>query len=313
MDQIIQIAANSTSQSIVFIGAPYGYSGVGTNVTGYASRVRDNPLSVACTNLAAPNAVWSSGAFGLSQNPAQGVNVFRFDIPNAWLASGSRQLTMVFVDNTTGAVVGSVDLEITNTDNARGEIVVTQPKIEYPTATTTRLTAFVRDEAGNPVTDATVTFVSTSGATATGTSNGDGSYFVLMNTTDVNGQAITIKASHGFGKFDCLLTPILYANELIGIGSFLGGQLSCPVGFPSQVLFQLVNQNGQPVSTATVVFQVDGEPPVVMTSLGGGGLYSCGYTAPANAGLRTGNVTWHAVAAGYPDLYVTLPYAVKLT
>lgn len=309
MDSVIQIKSGSVGQSIIFVEGNGSYV-AGNSIRCYYSRVRETPSYITCVALSAPNAAWLSGAFGMIQDPPGGTQGFRFDVPNAWLAAGSRQLTLSFYNNTNGSMLGNFQIEITETDNQLGVIVPTAVKTEFPSSTSTKVTTTAKDAAGNVVTTATVVMVSSIGVSKVATHEGSGVYAATFdNDTELGTGAMTVHLTFA-GWLRWVKAFVLEHPKQLVAKCVIGTGLILPVSFPLQVIAQVTDLMGRPITGAVVIATIEGSA-VTLTERGDG-MYSSSYTY-GSAGQKTASVPFVITKSGYPTLTAYAPVSILIT
>lgn len=295
----LSIKAGSTGQSVLIPG--------NVDPTAFrCQRVRQNPTLVLASGnkLAAMNSTYSSGKWYREQN----YNVIRFDIPDAWLEPGSRQVGILATDTVPGTL-GSIWIELTETDNQLGEITPTNLVTEFPSGTTTKVKTTVKDAAGAGVTDATVKMTTASGIEHTASHEGSGVYSSTFTDSEINDKPVQITASSQTKAVWAMDFLPDQRARLSAYCSFPSNGLSLPAGFPTQAVVQLVNQRKEPVTNATITCNPFGEGAFSLSHQGDG-VYSASYTP--GSGTHSGNIVFSIAAAGYPDATVYLPASVKI-
>jgi hypothetical protein len=220
----LQIKAGSTSETIdIFVQDSSATDGSGlaglvfntASLTCYYNFRRGSSTSVTLATLAAANSAWSSGGFKEIDATNQ-IGKYRFDIPDALLASGNgRYVTITFQGAADMAPV-LVEIELTGPDNQlvpgavgaqvtcdANNSVKIQSQIKKNTALNNHeITMF--DSAGVFATGLTVALTrSIDGAAPAACTNspmtevtsGAGRYKINLSAADLNGNVISFQAS----------------------------------------------------------------------------------------------------------------------
>lgn len=207
-------------------------------------------VQVTLATLAAVNSVWSSGGFLVADNThMQGV--YRFDPPNAALASGNGRM-VTFVFNTgASANCGVFEIELTGTDNQDG---VRMGLTALPSAAVgSGANSFNFDSAGYIQSDPMkINNVSTSSVSAIGA--------FIGNAT----AALAVDAS---GRVD--------VSKIKGIAS--AGQ----AGYMGLDWFQMVNADATIDMTATTIAGIDNTINANVVGVQAGAITDAAFTVPS--------------------------------